>query len=83
MKNKKYQTSTVEIVYFNTQDVVRTSGVIENGIEVPNDWGLLVGSGGKDYVDHDKKKDYHDRYNGRSWNGRVLRRCIHCENGCG
>ena len=43
MKNKKYQTSTVEIVYFNTQDVVRTSGVLENGIEVPNDWGLLVG----------------------------------------
>ena len=40
MKIKKYQTSIVEIVYFNNNDVIRTSNVLENGTEVPDDWGL-------------------------------------------
>ena len=39
MKTKKYQPSTVEIIYFNN-DVIRTSNVLENGTEVPDDWGL-------------------------------------------
>ena len=41
MKTKKYQSSTVEIIYFNNDDVVRTSNVLENGFEVPEDWGLI------------------------------------------
>ena len=43
MKTKKYQPSTVEITYFNNNDVIRTSNVLENGIEVPDDWGLIFG----------------------------------------